>query len=136
MYILIILLSLWTVFITSHHGLHRYSSHATSDSSPATTVDVTPPRSFQLSILKNNAENITFMVIYHRKYVHLFTRNMHMFYQSLWTTIYMIKAWLGYKWVFSIIFIKLTHNNRIWSIMTCSHIHIHQQYIHILHQYG
>ena len=51
MYILIILLSLWTVFITSHHGLHRYSSHATSDSSPATTVFVTPSRSFQLSIL-------------------------------------------------------------------------------------
>ena len=51
MYILIMLLSLWTVFITSHHGLHRYSSHATSDSSPTTTVFVTPPRSFQLSIL-------------------------------------------------------------------------------------
>ena len=51
MYILVILLSLWTVFITSHHGLHRYSSHATWDSSPATTVDVTPPRSFQWSIL-------------------------------------------------------------------------------------
>ena len=51
MYILIILLSLWTVFITSHHRLHRYSSHATSDSSPATMVNVTPPRSFQLSIL-------------------------------------------------------------------------------------
>ena len=50
-YILIILLDLLTLFITSHHGQHRYSSHTTSDSSPATTVDVTPPGSFKLSIL-------------------------------------------------------------------------------------
>ena len=53
-----------------------------------------PPRSCHvtsvISIIyfaKHNAENMTIMVIYRRKYVHLFTRNMHMCYQSPWTTI-------------------------------------------------
>ena len=61
------------------------------------------------------------MVIYRRKYIHLFTRNIHMCYQSMCTTITWFKLDWGYKWVFSTSFINLTHNNMIWSIMTCSH---------------
>ena len=132
MYILIILLSLWTVFITSHLGRHRYSSHATSDSSPTTTVIVTPPRSFQLSILVkqcreyNNYGHISSQICSsaYKKYAYVLPESVD---HEL--------SLIGVYIVFSMIFINLTHNNRIWSIMTCSHIHFHQQSIYMLHQY-
>ena len=62
-----------SIFLTRHLGLltrHHGRCHATSVIS-------------MIYFGKTIEENITIMVIYRRKYVHLFTRNMHMCYQSL-----------------------------------------------------
>ena len=111
---------------TSHQGPHPYSSLETWDTSPATKVNVTSPRSFQSSILLTKCRIIRLLTMYHHKYVHLSTRNITWVIRAHILRVYELHLIAVCMEMFHQ-FRELIHNNDICSTRTCSHKHLHRR---------